>query len=243
MFKLKSPLGILSIVCALSVLTVVSVLLLPEKKNSAENNLENSIKENNILPAEAENQEGKLSEISDKDHLWGDLNNPVKMVIYSDFECPFCGRLADTVKKVMENYQGKVVIAFRHRPLAMHSSALSAAMASECAAEQGKFWEMHDMLFQDAKDKNLSADQFKKDAKGLGLAEEQFNTCLDSDKYKEKVESQSAEGRAAGAEGTPTFFINNYIYPGAYPFEDYTGNDGKQNAGVKTIIDKLLQNS
>ncbi len=184
---------------------------------------------------------GGLKPIDAADHVRGSLDAPVKMIVYSDFECPFCSKFADTMKQVEENFKDKVVIAFRHYPLAGHPEGLPAAEASECAAEQGKFWEMHDKLFADNKAGRLSADQYKKDAGDLGLDAAKFSQCLDSGKYKNKVETDIAEGERAGVTGTPTSFVNGNIYPGAYPFEDFTASNGDKEDGMQTIINKLLQ--
>ena len=87
----------------------------------------------------------------------------------------------------------------------------------------------------------MSVDQFKKDAGDLGLNQEQFNQCLDGGKYKDKIVEQKKAGNQAGVTGTPTIFVNGNIYPGAYPFADFTSPDGRQNKGMKSIIGELLQ--
>ncbi|MDD4900840.1 MAG: thioredoxin domain-containing protein [Patescibacteria group bacterium] len=188
--------------------------------------------------------EGNLSAlrpIDATDHLWGRSDAPVQMIIYSDFECPFCQQFTDTVKKVAENFPDKVAISFRHYPLSGHAEAGQAAEASECAAEQGKFWEMYDKLFADNLAGRLSAEQYKKDAGDLGLDAAKFNQCLDDGKYKSKVAEEMAEGGQAGVTGTPTTFVNGNIYPGAYPYEDFTAPNGDKEAGMKTIISNLLK--
>jgi len=175
------------------------------------------------------------------DNIFGDLKAPVQIIVYSDFECPFCSKFAETMKKVEENFKDKVAITFRHYFLPAHTQAEPAAEASECAAEQGKFWEMHDKLFADNVAGSMSIEQYKKDAVDLGLNQEQFNQCLDSDKYAEKINQQKAEGNKAGVIGTPTIFVNGNIYPGAYPFEDFIASDGRQEKGMKSIISELLK--
>ncbi|MDO8593071.1 MAG: thioredoxin domain-containing protein [bacterium] len=184
---------------------------------------------------------GQVRPIDAADHVLGDLKAPVQMIVFSDFECPFCAQFADTMKKVEENFKDKVAIAFRHYPLPSHPLALPAAVASECAAEQGKFWEMHDKLFADNSAGKMSVEQFKKDAADLSLDAVKFNQCLDSNKYLDKVNQEKAEGNQAGVTGTPTSFINGNIYPGAYPFEDFSDSGGKIEAGMKTIISGLIK--
>ncbi len=174
------------------------------------------------------------------DHVLGSLTAPVKIIVYSDFECPFCLRFEDTLKQIEQTFAGKVAIAFRQFPLSFHPEAFPAALASECASEQGKFWEMHDKLFADNKNGNMSADQFKKDAADLGLNTVQFDKCLDTEKYKDKVQAQVIEGKNEGVTGTPTSFVNGQMVVGAYPFEDFTASDGTQTQGMKSIIEKYL---
>ncbi|MDP2709380.1 MAG: thioredoxin domain-containing protein [bacterium] len=184
---------------------------------------------------------GAARPISSADHLKGQAGAPVEMIVYSDFECPFCAQFADTMEKIEGYFRSQIVIAFRHYPLPGHPDAQQAAEASECAAEQGKFWEMHDKLFADNAAGRMSVGQFKQDAADLGLNQEQFNQCLDSGQYRNKVSEQKAAGGEAGVTGTPTSFINGFIYPGAYPFEDFTSPDGTPEKGMKTIISNLLQ--
>ena len=182
-----------------------------------------------------------LRPIDTADHILGDINAPVKMIVYSDFECPFCSKFAETMKIIEGYFKNKVVITFRHFPLPGHPDAEKAAETAECAAEQGKFWEMHDKLFADNVASRMSIDQFKKDAVDLGLDQNKFNQCLDSSQYREKVSQEKAEGSRAGVTGTPTIFVNGNIYPGAYPFEDFTSPDGRPEKGMKSIISELLK--
>ena len=182
-----------------------------------------------------------VKSINAADHLKGQLNAPVQMIVYSDFECPFCSQFAETTKKVEQEFKDKVVIAFRHYSLAGHPQAEKAAEASECAALQAKFWQMHDKLFADNVAGRMSLEQFKQDAVELGLDQNKFNQCLDSGRYADKVSAQKAEGDQAGVTGTPTSFVNGNIYPGAYPFEDFIGSDGKPEKGMKSIIGNLLK--
>lgn len=189
----------------------------------------------------AEEPQNRLRPIDDSDHVWGDKNAPVQLIVYSDFECPFCAQFTDTLKEVEKEFAGKVAIAFRHFPLAIHPEAMPAALASECASEQGKFWEMHDKLFADNKAGDFNTEQFKKDAADLGLDAARFNQCLDTEKYKDKILGQMLEGRNLSITGTPTIFINGEVLPGAYPFEDFKGSDGQMTKGVKSTIEKYLK--
>jgi protein-disulfide isomerase len=182
-----------------------------------------------------------VREISADDHVWGDLSAPVKMIIYDDFECPFCANYYDTLEQAKKEFGDKLVIAFRHFPLVnIHVYSMKAAEASECASEQGKFWEMYHKLFENNKTGTLSELQFKEDARSIGLDEAKFDQCLFQGKYKDKVEAQMLEARSFNVNGTPTTFINGEITVGAYPLDDFTGPDGIKTEGLRSIIEKQL---
>ncbi len=149
----------------------------------------------------------------------GDEDAPVTVVVFDDFQCPFCGKFfRETLPKLRSDYidTGKVKFVFKHFPLSFHQYAEKAAEAAKCAEEQGKFWEMHDKLYenQDA----LDVDSLKSYAADLGLDTEQFNDCLDSGKYADDVQSDFNEGVDLGVSGTPTFFINGEKLVGAQPY-------------------------
>jgi protein-disulfide isomerase len=148
----------------------------------------------------------------------GDPNAPVTMIEFSDFQCPFCGEFyTQTLPQVMQNYidPGKVKLVYKNFPLqSLHPNAMAAALAAECANEQGKFWEYHDMLFESQNSwANLSSvnatNTFKQYASQLGLDANSFNSCVDTAKYTDKVNKDVQDGTNYGASGTPTFFIGN----------------------------------
>ncbi|MGI5863714.1 MAG: DsbA family protein [Myxococcales bacterium] len=149
----------------------------------------------------------------------GPADAPVTIVEFSDFQCPFCSRAAKTADQVMANYAGKVRLVFRDFPLPFHEQAPKASEAGLCANEQGKFWEMHDEMFS-AQDK-LSVDDLKAAAKKLGLDSAKFDACLDSNKYAEQVKKNTEDGKEAGVQGTPAFFINGRLLSGAQPYEEF----------------------
>jgi len=171
------------------------------------------------VPTEPTADASKLSAVTKDDYVRGDYNAPVTMILFSDFECPFCLRFEDTLKQVMANYKGKVRLVFRHFPLSFHPEAEKAAEAAECSGEQGKFWEMHDKIFEANKAGTMGVAQWKTDAKALGLKTSQFDSCLDSGKYASKIAADEAEGQAAGVTGTPATFINGDLISGALPYE------------------------
>jgi protein-disulfide isomerase len=158
----------------------------------------------------------------------GPANAPVTIVEYSDFECPFCGRVLPTLKQIEDEYKGKVRIAFKHQPLPFHPNAKPAAAAAMAAHEQGKFWEMHDKLF--ANQRALDRASLEKYAQELGLDMGKFKAALDSNKYASQIEADSSEGMRVGANGTPTFFINGRTVVGAQPFDSF-----------KRVIDEELK--
>lgn len=152
----------------------------------------------------------------------------VTIVEWSDFQCPFCSRVAPTLKQIEDTYGKDVKIVFRHQPLPFHDNAKPAAEASLAAHEQGKFWPYHDKLF--ANQQALDRASLEKYASELGLDLGKFKAALDSHKFAKAVEADSAAGAAVGANGTPTFFVNGREFVGAQPFEAF-----------KTVIDEELK--
>lgn len=165
---------------------------------------------------------------AEEEHILGNKNAEIKFVEYSDFECPFCKKFYPTFKQLVQEYGDKVSFEYKHYPLDFHKNAGPAAEASECAAEQGKFWEFHDKIFENQS--SLSVSSLKQWASALGLNTGTFNDCLDSGKYRSKVQADFEEGESLGVRGTPTVFINGQKVVGAQPVEAF-----------KTIIDELLK--
>ncbi|MBI2551366.1 DsbA family protein [Candidatus Uhrbacteria bacterium] len=184
-------------------------------------------------PTPAPEPVGNPAAVTDADHIRGDKKAKITLIEYSDFQCPFCGRFAPTADQILKDYAGKVKMVYRHFPLSFHPNAEPAAEASECADEQGKFWEFHDKMFQNQE--GLTADYFKKVAADLGLNATKFQACLDSDKMLAKVRAQQQEGGTAGVTGTPGSFLVDdkgriQSIRGALPFES-----------IKPMIDQMLQ--
>ncbi|MBN2142552.1 thioredoxin domain-containing protein, partial [Candidatus Woesearchaeota archaeon] len=159
--------------------------------------------------------------IGPDDAIRGNATYPqLVVVVYSEFECPFCKRGEDTMMELFNKYNDNMVFVFKHFPLtSIHPHAFNASVAVECAGEQGKFWEYHDTLF--SHNTMLSPAELKAYAKELGLDEEQFNHCLDTGKYAFKVLSDVNEGRELGVSSTPTFFINGIAILGAQPASEF----------------------
>jgi protein-disulfide isomerase len=159
------------------------------------------------------------------DQYRGDLSAPVTVVEFSDFQCPFCQRHnVETQPTLDEKYvdTGKVLWVYKHFPLSIHPQAPAAGVASECAAEQGKFWEMHAALFASVERWSIEepTEVFKEVAAEVGLDGDAFAACLEDPEMMERVDSDMAEG-AQFVQGTPTFIIvrgvSGSIIPGALP--------------------------
>jgi protein-disulfide isomerase len=143
----------------------------------------------------------------------------VTIVEFSEFQCPFCARVAPTLRQIEDTYQGKVRIVWKHLPLAIHKDAVGAALAAEAARKQGKFWEYHDRLF--ANQSRLGPDELKLYAKDLQLDLERFEADLLNGGEKKRIEADVAEARKLGINGTPGIFINGRFINGAQPFERF----------------------
>jgi protein-disulfide isomerase len=149
----------------------------------------------------------------------GNAKAPVTIVEFSDFQCPFCVRARPTVNRVREVYGDRVRFAFRHYPLDFHPQAQKAGEAAACAGEQGRFWEMHDRLWESQA--KLSVPELKAHAQALGLDAAGFASCLDSGRHADLVERDLRAGQAYGVSGTPAFFVNGRPLVGAQPFEAF----------------------
>lgn len=165
----------------------------------------------------------------------GNKNAKVKIVEFLDFRCPFCDRFfKDTEPQLLKEYvdSGKAVFYVRHYQF-LGPASVVAGNASECANEQGKFWEFHDYLYKNQppeSDTSLyTTDKLTDVASGLGINADQFRGCLDSKKYDKNVADDLAAGQKAGVNGTPTVFINGLPVVGAQPYSAF-----------KTVIDQQL---
>src|SRR5882724_2366577 len=148
----------------------------------------------------------------------GPESAPVTIVEFSDFQCPFCSRLAPVMAQVEQKYGDKVRVVFRQYPLAsIHPNATKAAEAALCANDQGKFWEMHDAMFADQA--GLAVEGLRAKATKVGLQADPFNACLDSGKHVEEVKQDLVAGSAAGVGGTPAMFVNGRFLAEEMTFE------------------------
>ncbi|MBF0428038.1 MAG: DsbA family protein [Magnetococcales bacterium] len=158
----------------------------------------------------------------------GDAKAAITIIEFSDFECPYCRRAQAALKKVQEVYGDKVRMVFRHYPLPFHTKAPKASEAAQCAADQGKFWPMHDLLFNEKSSLELA--DLKKAATTVGLDQAVFDKCLDSGKHAARITEDLTQGKKLGVTGTPTFFVNGVRIVGAQPFEKF-----------KSVIDDELK--
>lgn len=156
---------------------------------------------------------------SGNEPFFGSKNAKVVIHEFSDFQCPFCARAAEVVQQIKTEYGERVKIVFRHFPLSFHPEGNPAAVASLCAGKQGKFWEMHDLLFQNQS--ALSSDNYKKWAKDLKLDEAAFNTCFDNKETQAAVDADMKVAETLGVNSTPTFFVNGKKVSGALPFSQF----------------------
>ncbi len=157
-------------------------------------------------------------------HVEGAKTNKVTIVEFGDFQCPACGAAHPVVAQILREYQGKVTFVFRNFPLPMHPNAPMAAEAAEAAGAQGKFFEMHNLLFTNQKEWENSKnplDQFTQYAKELKLDEAKFKSDVEGKKYAKKIEKDVSDGYAVGVNSTPTFFINGVKQEGGLPYNEF----------------------
>lgn len=154
----------------------------------------------------------------------GPQDAKVKIVIFSDYACPYCQQAAPVVRSIAKKYGDQVRITFRDYPL--HDNSIDIALAGNCAGAQGKFWEMHDLLFE--RQAEISALQsaalntkLKEVASEIKLEPEKFNTCLDNRTYLYRLNDDFADAELLGLSGTPSWFVNRYKITGFYPEENF----------------------
>jgi protein-disulfide isomerase len=154
--------------------------------------------------------------------VWGNENAAVTVVEFSDFQCPFCSRAAETVTELKKKYNGKIKVAYKHFPLPMHKDARPTAEASMCVYEQGndKFWKFHDIVFKNQE--KLDADSVVGYAKQAGADANKFQDCVKAHKYADYVTQDQAYGEKLGIKSTPTFFINGQLVSGAVPIDQFS---------------------
>lgn len=149
----------------------------------------------------------------------GAASAPVTIVEFGDFHCTYCERARETLARVRERYGDEVALVFKHLPLRQHPQALEAHAAAEAAHRQGRFWDMHDLLFESPHD--LEPEKLAGFARQLGLDVARFERDLGSAAVRERVEADLREAQQLGITGTPTFYVNGRLLAGAQPFEAF----------------------
>lgn len=157
-------------------------------------------------------EEGSVFEVSEGINPPKGNPSSLNVIIeFSDFQCPACKAAIPVIDELLDRYD--IAFYYRNFPLEMHENSFIAAEAAECANEQGKFWEYHDVLFENQG--KLNKEGLKSYAEQISINTEQFNNCLDNERYKNQIESDIKEGKSLGIVGTPTFFVNGRKVSGA----------------------------
>jgi protein-disulfide isomerase len=167
-------------------------------------------------------------------HVRGPKSAPVTIEEFGDFQCPPCGIMAAFLKKTEEEYGSGLQVIFHHFPLAMHAHAREAALAAEAAHSQGRFWEMHDLLYQEQAAWSKAQDVpalFNSYAGTIGLDVERFKKDLQDPEVAARVDADQKLGASRGVTSTPTFFVNNVALPAA----------AVNPAGVKKAIETAMK--
>lgn len=164
----------------------------------------------------------ELPKVDEKTSSFGNSDSKVRVVVFSDFQCPYCKSFWKTLRESMKKNAEKAFFAYKHFPLSFHPQANNAALAAECAAEQKKFWEYGDKLFDSQQDwaSSTGVQKFKDYARSMGLNASQFNKCLDEQKYQDIIVSDGEEAGNFGIAGTPGTFINSDFKSGVISEEE-----------------------
>ncbi len=153
--------------------------------------------------------------VSNKDHVQGHTNANIELVEYGDYQCPHCGRAYPIIKSVQQKLNAQLKFVFRNFPLAeVHPNATNATVAAEAASAQNKFWEMHDILFENQE--HLDDIHLVAYAGKIALNVKKFKSDFDTAQFVEEVESDFESGVRSGVNGTPSFFINGEKYNGSW---------------------------
>lgn len=166
--------------------------------------------------------------ISSSDHVRGNANAPVSIIEYGDYECPACAEYQPVVQQILQDYGNKISLAFRNFPLySIHPNAGISAQAAEAAGLQGKFWEMHDLLYSKQNDwagassNSVVQQYFNGYAQSLGLNITKFDADINSSAVMQKIQNDVSTGNTAQIDHTPTFFVNNKQIPNPGSYNDF----------------------
>lgn len=168
--------------------------------------------------------------IRDDDHKKGNHSGKIQVILYSDFQCPFCLNANFALDRLIETYQDKICIAFRHYPqIEFHEQSLLAACSAEAASNQDKFWEMHDLLFKNQK--NLNPYMLYELAHSIGLNPDKFHQDINSPNTQDKIFFDIASCKDNGISGTPSFIINGDKHIGEWTYKS-----------LRSHVDSMLLN-
>lgn len=157
--------------------------------------------------------------VSSKDHIQGNEQAPVTLVEYGDYECPYCGMAYPIVKRLQKHFGNSLRFVFRNFPLIdNHPHAGIAAMTAEFAAAKGKFWEMHDLLYEHQEQLELS--DLMSYAESLNLSATELQIAINDEIFSEKIQNDFTGGVRSGVNGTPSFFINQIRFNGSFEYEN-----------------------
>jgi len=172
--------------------------------------------------------------VDPEDPVRGAKDAAVTIVEFSDFQCPYCNRVQQSLDRILQEYGDRVQLVFKQFPLGNHPEARPAAEATLCAKDQGKFWEMHDWVF--GNQRQLQREGYIGEAKELGLDVELFTACLDDHRHTAQVDLNGEQGKSWGVTGTPAAFVNGRFMSGAQPYESFRDVvvDELKKAGLPT---------
>lgn len=158
--------------------------------------------------------------VTSNDHIQGNDYAPITLVEYGDYQCPYCRHANFVVKQLQKHFGDQLRFVFRNFPLAKtHPFAEPAAEAAEYASDQGRFWEMHDLIYDNQPALSLSL--LSELAADLGLSSDHLNTVITNQSYKDKIQNDFLGGVRSGVNGTPTFFINDQRHNGLFEFDNF----------------------
>ncbi|MBX3248900.1 MAG: thioredoxin domain-containing protein [Myxococcales bacterium] len=163
----------------------------------------------------------------------------VSIVVWSEFQCPFCARVLPTLSRIQNEYRGQVRVVWRNNPLPFHQEATPAAILAMEAFEQGgadKFWQVHDLLFENQR--ALGREDLERYAQQAGLNMQQVRAALDNQEHKDKIDADQALANSLGARGTPAFFINGVQLMGAQPFEAFKEVIDRELATARAMVQR-----
>lgn len=227
--KNKNKNFLLGMVSGIAVLAVIGMVIFGTLYFTNKSADDGQVAGEEIDNNEQQDEQPVNLEIAETDWVLGSRDAKVKVFEFSDFQCPYCARFHEVMHQIVEEYPDDVAWIYKQFPIRSHPLGPPGAVATECAGEQGKFWQMADMIFENQD--NLTEDSFAAFAQNLGLDMGKYNSCYENNPYEEKILTEYNLGVDLGVRGTPSNFINGQLVPGAVPYES-----------MKQIVEDILQN-